>query len=190
MVCGGDAVRTLQDFVRVRKGQSEQLNFGVCNMGSSRACYADAYAGIKTTCLYRGTPQATTDLLGGQIDFVVMDASQTQEHVKAGKLRRARDNRHPRVAAFPDAPTMVEAAIGTTCCTPGRACNGLRDVAPRSSPPSTGRPRSGRHARGQTFFSRPTAPNRRQTPADFADSVKQELKRWEGNRCHDRPPKQ
>jgi tripartite-type tricarboxylate transporter receptor subunit TctC len=41
---------------------------------------------------YRGTPQATTDLLGGQIDFVVMDASQTRNRLHdGGGLRRLRE---------------------------------------------------------------------------------------------------
>src|SRR5205814_2381478 len=100
-----------KDFVTFAKANPGKLNFGYGNTGSlAGGAMLNAYAGIKTTAVsYRGTPQATTDLLGGQIDFVVMDASQTQEHVKAGKLRALAITGTRRMEAFPDAPTMVEA---------------------------------------------------------------------------------
>jgi tripartite-type tricarboxylate transporter receptor subunit TctC len=65
--------RTLQDFVAFAKANPDKLNFAYGNMGSlAGGAMLNAYAGIKTTAVsYRGTPQATTDLLGGQIDFVV-----------------------------------------------------------------------------------------------------------------------
>src|SRR5262249_16088473 len=75
--------RTLQDFVAFAKANPGKLNFAYGNTGSlAGGAMLNAHAEIKTVAVaYRGTPQATTDLLGGQIDFVVMDASQTQEHV-------------------------------------------------------------------------------------------------------------
>src|SRR3954466_471052 len=70
--------RTLQDFVSFAKDNPDKLNFAYGNMGSlAGGAMLNAAAGIKTHGVsYRGTPQATTDLLGGQIDFVVMDMSQ------------------------------------------------------------------------------------------------------------------
>src|SRR3954454_20039885 len=102
--------RTLQNFVSFAKDNPEKLNFAYGNMGSlAGGAMLNAAAGIKTHGVsYRGTPQATTDLLGGQIDFVVMDMSQTQEHIKAGKLRAFAVTGSKRTEAFPDVPTMVE----------------------------------------------------------------------------------
>ena len=99
-----------RDFVAFAKANPDKLNFGYGNTGSlAGGAMLNAYAGIKTTAVsYRGTPQVTTDLLGGQIEFVVMDVSTTQEHVKAGKLRTLAVTGQTRMEIFPDAPTMIE----------------------------------------------------------------------------------
>ena len=69
--------RTLKDFVAFARANPDKLNFAYGNIGSlAGGAMLNAAAGIKTSAVsYRGTPQATTDLLGGQIDFVVMDIS-------------------------------------------------------------------------------------------------------------------
>jgi len=100
-----------QGFVAFAKDNPAKLNFGYGNTGSlAGGAMLNAAADIKTTAVsYRGTPQVTTDLLGGQIEFCVMDVSTTQEHIKAGKLRTLAVTGTERMAAFPDAPTMIEA---------------------------------------------------------------------------------
>jgi tripartite-type tricarboxylate transporter receptor subunit TctC len=175
--------RTLSDFVAYAKANPGKLNFAYGNMGSlAGGAMLNAYAGIKTTAVsYRGTPQATTDLLGGQIDFVVMDASQTQEHVKAGKLRALAITGTTRVEAFPDAPTMVEAGYrdfvlfswqgvhGPAGMSPGIVATLNRAVGEAVNTPE-----------GKRFFAAYGSETGSMTPADFADLVKQELKRWDG----------
>jgi tripartite-type tricarboxylate transporter receptor subunit TctC len=149
--------RTLQDFVAFAKANPDKLNFAYGNMGSlAGGAMLNAYAGIRTTAVsYRGTPQATTDLLGGQIDFVVMDASQTQEHVSCARSRQ----RAPRAwRRFPMRRPWSRPAIGTTCCTPGRACTGPPGCRARLSPPSTGRSAKRSTRPRANAFSRPTAP--------------------------------
>lgn len=101
---------TFKDFVSYAKANPGKLNFGYGNTGSlAGGAMLNAAAGIKTTAVsYRGTPQAATDLLSGQIDFVVMDVSPTQAHIKAGKLKILAVTGVNRMAQFPEAPTMVE----------------------------------------------------------------------------------
>jgi tripartite-type tricarboxylate transporter receptor subunit TctC len=103
-------VSGIPGFRRIRKVNPGKLNFGFGNTGSlAGGAMLNSYAGIKTAQVsYRGTPQVTTDLLGGQIDFCVMDVSTTQEHIKAGKLRTLALTGLTRMEAFRDAPTMVE----------------------------------------------------------------------------------
>src|SRR4051812_25348176 len=111
MVVRGDApYPAFKDFVAFAKANPGKLNFGFGNTGSlAGGAMLNSYAGIKTAQVsYRGTPQVTTDLLGGQIDFCVMDVSTTQEHIKAGKLRTLAVTGLTRMEAFRDAPTMVE----------------------------------------------------------------------------------
>jgi tripartite-type tricarboxylate transporter receptor subunit TctC len=183
MVVRAETFRTLQEFIAYAKANPDKLNFAYGNMGSlAGGAMLNAYAGIKTTAVsYRGTPQATTDLLGGQIDFVVMDASQTQEHVKSGKLRALATTGTTRVAAFPDAPTMVEAGYPDFVLFSWQGVHGPAGLSPqivatlnRAVGEAVNTPE------GTRFFAAYGSETGAMTPADFADLVKQELKRWEG----------
>jgi tripartite-type tricarboxylate transporter receptor subunit TctC len=175
--------RTLQDFVAFAKANPDKLNFAYGNMGSlAGGAMLNAYAGIKTTAVsYRGTPQATTDLLGGQIDFVVMDASQTQEHVKAGKLRTLATTGTSRVEAFPDAPTMVEAGYRDYVLYSWQGVHGPAGMSPEIVATLNQAVREAVNTpEGKRFFAAYGSETGAITAADFADFVKQELKRWEG----------
>jgi len=175
--------RTLQDFVAFAKANPDKLNFAYGNMGSlAGGAMLNAYAGIKTTAVsYRGTPQATTDLLGGQIDFVVMDASQTQEHVKAGKLRALAITGTRRVEAFPDAPTMVEAGYRDYVLYSWQGVHGPAGMSPGIVATLNQAVRAAVNTpEGKRFFAAYGSETGAMTAADFADLVKQELKRWEG----------
>ena len=175
--------RTLQDFVAFAKANPDKLNFAYGNMGSlAGGAMLNAYAGIKTTAVsYRGTPQATTDLLGGQIDFVVMDASQTQEHVKAGKLRTLATTGTTRVEAFPDAPTMVEAGYPDYVLYSWQGVHGPAGMSPEIVATLNQAVREAVNTpEGKRFFAAYGSETGAMTAADFAAFVKQELKRWEG----------
>ena len=175
--------RTLQDFVAFAKANPDKLNFAYGNMGSlAGGAMLNAYAGIKTTAVsYRGTPQATTDLLGGQIDFVVMDASQTQEHVKAGKLRTLAITGTTRVEAFPDAPTMVEAGYPDYVLFSWQGVHGPAGMSPEIVSTLNQAVREAVNTpEGKRFFAAYGSETGSMTAADFADFVKQELKRWAG----------
>jgi len=175
--------RTLQDFVAFAKANPDKLNFAYGNMGSlAGGAMLNAYAGIKTTAVsYRGTPQATTDLLGGQIDFVVMDASQTQEHVKAGKLRALAITGTRRMEAFPDAPTMVEAGYPDYVLFSWQGVHGPAGMPPEIVATLNQAVREAVNTpEGKRFFAAYGSETGAMTAADFADLVKQELKRWEG----------
>ena len=175
--------RTLQDFVAFAKANPDKLNFAYGNMGSlAGGAMLNAYAGIKTTAVsYRGTPQAPTDLLGGQIDFVVMDASQTQEHVKAGKLRTLATTGTTRVEAFPDAPTMVEAGYRDYVLYSWQGVHGPAGMSPEIVATLNRAVREAVNTpEGKRFFAAYGSETGAMTAADFADLVRQELKRWEG----------
>jgi len=62
-----------------------------------------------TTVQYKGNAPATTDLLGGQVDFNFDQLSVALPYIKEGRLRALAvtgDQRHPDM---PDVPTLVEA---------------------------------------------------------------------------------
>src|SRR5262249_30328877 len=109
MVVRADApYPAFKDFVAFARANPGRPNFGFGTTGSpAGGAMLNSSAGSKTAQVsYRGTPQVTTDLLGGQIDFCVMDVSTTQEHIRAGKLRTLAVTGLTRMDIFPDAPTM------------------------------------------------------------------------------------
>jgi tripartite-type tricarboxylate transporter receptor subunit TctC len=175
--------RDVKEFVAFAKANPDKLNFGTGNTGSlAGGAMLNAAAGIKSGAVsYRGTPQAVTDLLGGQIDFVVMDVSQTQEHIKAGKLRALAVTASARMRIFPDVPTMMEAGL------PGfelYSWNGVHAAA--GTPPEivarlNQAIRDAIHTpEGQRFFDALGAELGTMSPQEFTAFVAQELRKWEG----------
>jgi tripartite-type tricarboxylate transporter receptor subunit TctC len=175
--------RTFKDFIAAAKSTPDKLNFGYGNTGSlAGGAMLNAAAAIKTTAVsYRGTPQAATDLLGGQIDFVVMDVSTTQEHIKAGKLRALAVTGLQRMQAFPDAPTMIELGYPDFVL---YSWNGVH--APAGVPAeivATLNKAIGEAvatAEGKRFYDALGAEIGAMTAAEFSGFVKHELRRWEG----------
>jgi len=60
---------------------------------------------------YRGTGPALLDLVAGQIDLIVDQASNSMAQVKAGKIRPYAITSDKRLAAAPDVPTVDEAGL-------------------------------------------------------------------------------
>lgn len=81
---------------------------------------------------YRGGAQAITDVIGGQVPLVAVNALEVQPHVKSGKLKVLAVLSTNRSAIFPDAPTIAESGF------PGFEASvwyGL--VAPAATPKAT-----------------------------------------------------
>lgn len=60
---------------------------------------------------YKSNPNAVTDLLGGQIDFMITDTATGVPQVKAGKLRALGYSTRKRSTLLPDVPTIDEAGV-------------------------------------------------------------------------------
>jgi putative tricarboxylic transport membrane protein len=98
----------LASFVKLAK--EKQMSFGSGNT-SSRGAAELFKARIGATMLhvpYRGTPQAITDLLGGNIDFMFPDPSSALGPIKGGQLKLLGVASAQRLNQFPDVPTIAE----------------------------------------------------------------------------------
>jgi tripartite-type tricarboxylate transporter receptor subunit TctC len=184
MVVRADApYPAFRDFVAFAKANPAKLNFGYGNTGSlAGGSMLNAAADIKTTGIsYRGTPQVTTDLLGGQIDFCVMDVSTTQEHVKAGKLRVLAVTGAERMQAFPDAPTMIELGYPDFVLYSWNGVHGPSGMPPEIVATLNKAIREAISTpEGQRFYEALGAEIGTMSAQEFAAFVAQELKRWEG----------
>ena len=105
--------KTVADVVAAAKKTPGKLSFG---SGSSSSRMAGEMlkqlAGVDILHVpYKSNPLAITDLLGGQIDFMITDTSTGVPQVKAGKLRALAYSTQKRSTQLPDIPTMDEAGI-------------------------------------------------------------------------------
>jgi tripartite-type tricarboxylate transporter receptor subunit TctC len=64
-----------------------------------------------TTVPYKGTGPAMNDLLGGQVDFMCDQTTNTTSQIKGGKIKVYGVTTKTRVASLPDVPTLNEAGL-------------------------------------------------------------------------------
>jgi tripartite-type tricarboxylate transporter receptor subunit TctC len=60
---------------------------------------------------YRGTAPALTDLVGGQIDIIVDQASNSMQQIRSGGIRAYAISDSKRLKAAPEIPTAEEAGL-------------------------------------------------------------------------------
>lgn len=64
-----------------------------------------------TTVAYKGTGPAMTDLLGGQVDLMCDQTTNTTSQIKAGKIKAYAVTTKTRVPSLPDLPTLAESGL-------------------------------------------------------------------------------
>ncbi len=80
---------------------------------------------------YKGGSPAISDVLGGQLPLVVVNAVEVLPHVKAGKLRVLAALSSERVSTLPEAPTIAESGFAGFEASVWHAF-----IAPRGTPPA------------------------------------------------------
>jgi len=63
------------------------------------------------TVPYKGTAPAMTDLLGGQVDVLCDQTTQTLQHIAAGNVKLYGVTSSKRITALPNAPTLAESGL-------------------------------------------------------------------------------
>jgi tripartite-type tricarboxylate transporter receptor subunit TctC len=105
--------KTVSEFVAVAKSREKPLSFASGNTSSRGAAELfKSRAGIPLQHVpYRGMPQAITDVLGGQVDFIFADTSTGLGPVRDGGLRAIAVTSPKRLASLPDVPTVAESGV-------------------------------------------------------------------------------
>lgn len=105
-------VRNLQEFVALAKSRPGQMNYGSAGNGSAGHLameYLKLTAGLFITHIpYRGTGPQLTDLLSGRLDAAAVGASAILPHIKSGKLRCIATGSSKRLPQLPEVPTVAE----------------------------------------------------------------------------------
>ena len=107
--------KDLKELIAYVKANKEKVNLANAGLGAaSHLCgmlFMSAIQTEFTTIPYKGTGPAMNDLLGGQVDFMCDQTSNTVSQIKAGKIKVYGVTTKTRVSALPDVPTMQEAGL-------------------------------------------------------------------------------
>ena len=111
----GVEAASLKDLVAWVKANREKVNVGTAGAGSSTHIAGIYFAneiGAKLQFIpYKGTGPAMKDLMGGQIDMMVDQLSNSIPQVKAGRIKGYAITAKERSSAAPDMPTVDEAGL-------------------------------------------------------------------------------
>ena len=107
-----DNLRELIAYVRANK---EKINLANAGLGAvSHLCgmlFMQAVGVELTTIPFSGTAPAMTALLGGQVDMLCDQTTQTIPQIKAHKVKFYGVTTRQRITALPDAPTLDEQGL-------------------------------------------------------------------------------
>ena len=107
---------SLQGLIQAAKAKPGTINYATPGNGSTPHLAMELFtraAGIQLSHVpYKGGAQAITDVLGGQLPLVAVNALEVVPHVKAGKLRVLAVMSPTRSAMLPDTPTIAESGYG------------------------------------------------------------------------------
>jgi tripartite-type tricarboxylate transporter receptor subunit TctC len=103
---------SVQDLIKL--GKSRSLNYGSAGNGSPHhlaAALFQSLTGIDAVHVpYKGSGPALADLMGGNIDFISVEYTAAEPHVKSGKLKALATATAQRVPGI-DLPTVAEAGV-------------------------------------------------------------------------------
>jgi tripartite-type tricarboxylate transporter receptor subunit TctC len=109
------AALSVRELIELAKKNPGKLTFGSSGTGAASHLAGElfkAMAGIDMLHVpYKGTGQALTDLLAGQIDVMFAPAQTVMPHVQAGKLRALAVTSAKRASTLPDLPTAAESGL-------------------------------------------------------------------------------
>jgi len=175
-------VRDLRELIAYAKANPGRLNFGSSGAGSAPHLAAEmfkAMAGVEMVHVpYKGSAESVSATIGGQVQLTFFAFSSALPHAKAGKLRAIGVGGAQRNAALPDVPAIAEVL-------PGYLATSWTALV---APPGTPQPVVDTLARATAEALRQEDVRQRilesgdslhdGTPAQVADYMRQETRRW------------
>ena len=107
--------KTFPELLAFLKAQGDKVNLAHAGLGAvSHLCgmvFRQAIGVDLTTVPYQGTGPAMAALLGGQVDLLCDQTTQTVPQIKGGTVRFYGVTTAHRIKALPDAPTLAEQGL-------------------------------------------------------------------------------
>jgi len=106
---------TLQELIDYVKANADTVTYANAGIGAaSHLCgmlFMSAIDAELVTVPYQGTGPAMTDLIGGQVDFMCDQTTNTTGQIKGGEVKVYAVTSPERLASLPDVPTTGEAGL-------------------------------------------------------------------------------
>src|SRR5512139_193729 len=107
--------KDFKEFLAYIKANKTKVSYANAGIGAaSHLCGMLFMSAIETDMLtvpYKGTAPAMNDLLGGTVDFMCDQTTNTTNQIKAGKVKVYAVTSAKRVPSLPDVPTLQEVGL-------------------------------------------------------------------------------
>jgi tripartite-type tricarboxylate transporter receptor subunit TctC len=124
---------TLPELIVLVRSRNGQISYGTSGASTPHHLFMEMFLkmiGAKAQHVpYRGSVPALTDVVSGQIQFMMVDLAVAISLIKEGKVKAYGVTSANRVKAMPDLPTLAEAGL------PGYAATGWFSVVARAGTP-------------------------------------------------------
>ena len=105
-------LKSLVDYLKANKDKVTYAHAGVG--AASHLCgllFMSKIGTALTTVPYKGTGPALTDLIGGQVDLLCDQTTNTTNQIKSGEIKAYATTSSERLAVLPDVPTAKEQGL-------------------------------------------------------------------------------
>ena len=113
VAAAGFPANNAKEFIALLKANPDKYTFASSGTGATAHLVAELFnsqAGIKARHVpYKGSAPAITDVMSGQVDYMVETVASVAPHLKSGRLKTFGVSTAKRAAALPDVPTLAEA---------------------------------------------------------------------------------
>ncbi len=103
------------EFLSYAKANKDKLTYATAGVGSaSHLCgliFMNTIQTEFTTVPYKGTGPAMNDIIGGQVDFICDQTTNTVPQIKSGNVKVYGVTTAARLASLPDVPTLQEQGL-------------------------------------------------------------------------------
>jgi len=115
VVAASSPFKSLADILAAARAKPGDVTFGTSGPGSMSHLSSELLmrqGGVKMTNVpYKGGGQVLTDLVSGQLGFMISDALPVVQFLKTGRLRALAITSAQRSPLFPDIPTFAEGGV-------------------------------------------------------------------------------
>ena len=177
-------INSVNDLITYARANPGKVNMASSGNGTSIHMAGELFKSMTKTYMvhlpYRGSPPAITDLMAGNVDIMFDNLPSAINYIKAGRLKALAVTSAKRSPAFPDLPTIAEAAK-----LPGyEATSWFGIVAPANLPPEILKQTSATLMKAinsasvrEKYLAMGAEPVGN-TPAQFATFIKNEIAKW------------